>query len=44
MFLKEYADLLLKKHFWLLSMLKTVVLLQILWTSWYITIQKFGPG
>ncbi len=24
-----YADLLLKKHFWLLSMLKTVVLLHI---------------
>ncbi len=26
----EYADLLLKKHFWLLSVLKTVVLLHIL--------------
>ncbi len=38
----KYADLLLKKHFWLLSMLKTVVMCNvfmetvIVWSVWYI--------
>ncbi len=31
----QYADLELKKYFWLLSVLKTVVLHNILWKPWY---------